>query len=123
MYTICTFTEFGLYTVCKEYVPLMYKVRALYVQSIFKRVCTYKLHHFLNSQAAVCTEYILCASDHSTDSVSAAHSKSIKAFIQIITISVLHPFPLQEEPPAAAGGSAGCAFAPAAPAALASAAA
>jgi hypothetical protein len=49
-------------------------------------------------------------------------NKSIKTFIPIITLSVLH-FHLQEGPPAAAGGSAGCVSAPAAPAALASAAA
>ncbi len=71
---------------------------------------------------AVCTEYILCSSVHSAESVPAACSKSIKAFIPIITLSVLHPCPLQEGPLAAAGGSAGRASAPAALAALASAA-
>ncbi len=58
------------------------------------------------------------------ESVPAAYSKSIKAFIPIITLSVLHPCPLQEGLLAAAGGSAGGrASAPAALVALASAAA
>ncbi len=90
----------------------------------------YKLHHFQNSLKAVCTEYILyilCSSVHSTESLPAAYSKSIKAFIPIITLLVLHPCQcpssLQEGLLAAAGRSAGRASAPAALAALASAAA
>jgi hypothetical protein len=48
----------------------------------------------------------------STESVPAAYSKSIKACIPIIALTVLQPFPmfpLQEGPLAAAGGLAGCA--------------
>jgi hypothetical protein len=59
-------------------------------RACFKRVLTDKLHHLLNSSAAVCTEYILCASDLSPESVPAAYSESIKTFIQIITFA----FPL-----------------------------
>ncbi len=80
-------------------------------RAFFKRVRTDELHRLLNSSAAVCTEYILCASDRSPESVPAAYSESIKAFIQIITISLFHSFPLQERPPAGHGwtsGSAGC---------------
>ncbi len=91
-------------------------------EHVQKWVCTYKLHHFRNSLKAVCTEYIL-TSVHWTESVPAAYSKSIKAFIPIITLSILHPCPLQEGPLAAPGGSASCTSAPAALAALASAAA
>ncbi len=86
-----------------------------------KRICTYKLHRFFNCLAAVCTGYILCASDRSPESVPAADSKSIKAFIQIIMLSVFQPFPLQERPQAGAGGaggSASCACALASAAAL-----
>ena len=124
MYTVCTFNHVlyiqCTYIVCTRSVHGLYSVHTDQFQ---KRVCTYKLHFFQISLKAVCTVYILCSSVHSTESVPAAYSKSIKAFIPIITLSVLHPFPLhwQEGSLAAAGGSAGCASAPAAPAALASA--
>jgi hypothetical protein len=82
-----------MYIVCTSDVQDSYSV---YTEHFQKRVCTYKLHHFWNSLSAVCTEYILCASVYSTESVPAAYSKSlaIKAFIQIITLSGLHPFPI-----------------------------
>ncbi len=109
-----------MYFVCISFVQCSYSVCTEHVQ---KWVFTYKLHHFQNSLKAVCTEYILCSSVHSTESVPAAYSKSIKAFIPIITLSVLHPCRLQEGPLAAAGGSAGRASAPAALTALVSTAA
>ncbi len=46
-----------------------------------------------------------CASNRLPESVPAAYSKSIKAFLQIITVSVFHPFPLQEQPPAGPAAS------------------
>ena len=114
----CTLYVLLLCFVHTLYVLCLYIVRTVFV------LCTYKLHHFQNSLKAVCTEYILCSSVHSTESVPAAYSKSIKAFIPIITLSVLHPCPLQEGLLlAAAGGSAGRASALAALTALASAAA
>ena len=109
---------------CTLYVLLLCFVHTLYVlclyiiRTVFV-LCTYKLHHFQNSLKAVCTEYILCSSVHLTESVPAAYSKSIKAFIPIITLSVLHPCPLQKGLLAAAGGSAGSASALAALAVLA----
>ncbi len=47
---------------------------------IFKRVRTYKLYHLLNSSAAVCTEYILCASECAPLNVPTAYSKSKHSF-------------------------------------------
>jgi hypothetical protein len=117
-YSVCTKCII-LYCVCTLYVLLLCGVHTLYVHRLYIVrtgfvLCTYKLHHFQNSLKAVCTEYILCSSVHSTESIPAAYSKSIKAFIPIITLSVLHPCPLQEGLLlAAAGGSAGRASAPA----------
>jgi hypothetical protein len=68
--------------------------------SNLKRVssCTYKLHHhFLNSSAAVYTEDILYASDHSTESVPAQKHPFKSSRFRF------HPFPLQEGPLSPAG--------------------
>jgi hypothetical protein len=82
------------YIVCTRHVHGSYCVHTDHFQ---KRICSYKLHLFQISLKAVCTEYILCSSLHSTESVPATYSKSIKAFIPII-FSLFHACQLQELP-------------------------